>query len=94
MNEFKKKVGKLIVYWTPEDDMTWYTFSLSYLEDFFVKNQVLNRQCPEFPISYIPENNPLGKDSGRLYMNLSDNSFNISLSSPKVVKEKLYPTGN
>ncbi|MGD8781301.1 MAG: hypothetical protein PVH88_20350 [Ignavibacteria bacterium] len=94
MSEFKKRVGKLIVYWTPEDDMTQYTFSLSYLEDFFVKNQVLKRQRPEFPISYIPENNPPGKYSGRLFMNLNDNSLNISLSSPEVIKEKLYPPGN
>ncbi len=93
MNEYKKNVGKLIVYWTPKDDTTSYIFSLSYLTDFFVRNRVLNRQNPEFPISYIPENNPAGKYDGRLFINLSDNSLNISLIKPEVIEEKLYPTG-
>ena len=93
MSEFKKNIGKLIVSWTPKDNATKYIFSLSYLVDTFARDQVLDRQHPEFPISYIPADNPAGKYNGTLYMNLDDNSLNIILTAPERIKEKLYPSG-
>lgn len=91
-NSYKKEFWGLIVYWAPFEKLNAYSISLSYKTDFFVKNEKIDIQHPEFPISYIPEGSgPKGKFSGFLFMKPDDYSLNIVLNSPHSVKEQLYP---
>jgi hypothetical protein len=90
MNSHKKNIADtgLIVYWALKDQHS-YLFSMSYRDDFFVKDNILATDNPKFPFSY--EETPQRTFAGRLFIDLDDYSLNIELTSPIVIIQKLEP---
>jgi hypothetical protein len=81
----------LIVYWT-STGLHSYLFSMSFLDNFFVKDKNIDTDNSNFSFSYTVEEPPAKKFIGRLFIDPVDYSLNIDLTSPITFNQKLVPS--